>query len=88
MVSLAILGPTLSAVVHLSADPELGDCVICTDRMTAVDSIDIPCCNQFARVVCLAGSFSSHGVDPSAINPLQLLPGLPLSWFLHSSMVA
>ena len=40
MVSLAKLGPTLSAVVDLSADPELSDCVICTDRMTAVDSIE------------------------------------------------
>ena len=75
--------------VEWSADPELGDCVICTDRMTAVDSIEEPCCKQFAHVVCLARSFSSRGViAPSAINPLRFLPGLPLSWLPHSSMVA
>ena len=49
--------------VEWSADPELGDCVICTDGMTAVDSIEVPCCRQFAHVVCLARSFSSRGVD-------------------------
>ena len=49
--------------VEWSAEPELGDCVISTDRMTAVDSIEVPCCRQFAHVVCLARSFSSRGVD-------------------------
>ena len=49
--------------VEWSADPQLGDCVICADRMTAVDSIEVPCCRQFAHVVCLARYFSSRGVD-------------------------
>ena len=45
--------------VEWSADLELGDCVICTDRMTAVDSIR----RHFAHMVRLARSFSSRGVD-------------------------
>ena len=56
--------------VWWSADPELGDDVICTDRMTAVDSIEVLCCKQFAHVVCLTRSFSSSGVD----CPLQSIP--------------
>ena len=32
--------------VEWSVDPELGDCVICKDRMTAMDSIEVLCCSR------------------------------------------
>ena len=46
-----------------AAQPELADCVVCTEAMTMENSIEVLCCRQFVHVVCLARSFSSRGVD-------------------------
>ena len=71
--------------VEWSPSPQLPDCTVCTEAMAVENSTQVPCCGQFVHTVCLARSFSSHGVDCPFCNQ-SLADFARSSSFLASSL--
>ena len=75
--------------VEWSVDPELGDCVICTDRMTAMDSIEVLCCSRSPTWFVLLDLSLHVGCITFCNQSLAVFCQVFLfHWFLYSFVVA